>query len=297
MRTKDLAKFILEREKVRVAKEAGKLAPWTKDKILSTYRFCNVHREDDKVTRWIGLHWREPYAREPDLWFLMVFARLFNLPSTLEWVGGDNVVNWRPAKVQRSLATRKDQGKTLFNGAYIVSTNGKAMGKLPYLFDYVLSPLWAARKTLRPREGDTLRKYHSKLMQYDGLGSFMAAQVVADLKYVQPLDKALDWCTWAASGPGSRRGLNRVFQYETTAPWNEATWYQHLMTLRTALLPLLENSMPPRTVALHGTSKQAVSVATSFELHAQDLQNCLCEFDKYERVRLGEGRPKQLYRS
>jgi hypothetical protein len=29
---------------------------------------------------------------------------------------------------------------------------------------------------------------------------------------------------------------------------------------------------------------------------SQNLQNCLCEFDKYERVRLGEGRPKQLYR-
>jgi hypothetical protein len=31
------------------------------------------------------------------------------------------------------------------------------------------------------------------------------------------------------------------------------------------------------------------------QLHAQDLQNCLCEFDKYERVRLGEGRPKAKY--
>jgi hypothetical protein len=32
------------------------------------------------------------------------------------------------------------------------------------------------------------------------------------------------------------------------------------------------------------------------DLHAQDIQNCLCEFDKYERVRLGEGTPKQLYK-
>ncbi len=28
-------------------------------------------------------------------------------------------------------------------------------------------------------------------------------------------------------------------------------------------------------------------------LHAQDLQNCLCEFDKWMRVRLGEGKPKR----
>lgn len=31
------------------------------------------------------------------------------------------------------------------------------------------------------------------------------------------------------------------------------------------------------------------------KLCAQDIQNCLCEFDKYERVRLGEGAPKQRY--
>jgi hypothetical protein len=116
---------------------------------------------------------------------------------------------------------------------------------------------------------------HERLMQFDGLGSFMAAQAVADLKYVEPLLTALDWYTFAASGPGSRRGLNRVLGYEITAPWSEANWYQQLQMLRKDI----ERFLP-----------------TMFELHAQDLQNCLCEFDKYERVRLGEGTPKQLYK-
>jgi hypothetical protein len=31
------------------------------------------------------------------------------------------------------------------------------------------------------------------------------------------------------------------------------------------------------------------------DLHAQDLQNCLCEFDKMERARLGEGKPKRRF--
>ena len=31
------------------------------------------------------------------------------------------------------------------------------------------------------------------------------------------------------------------------------------------------------------------------DLHAADLQNCLCEFDKMERVRLGEGKPKRRF--
>jgi hypothetical protein len=41
------------------------------------------------------------------------------------------------------------------------------------------------------------------------MGSFQSGQVLANLKYGQ-LKSAADWWTFAASGPGSRRGLNRV---------------------------------------------------------------------------------------
>jgi hypothetical protein len=29
--------------------------------------------------------------------------------------------------------------------------------------------------------------------------------------------------------------------------------------------------------------------------HLQDVQNCLCEFDKYERVKYGQGKPRSSY--
>ena len=67
--------------------------------------------------------------------------------------------------------------------------------------------------------------------------------------------------------------MNRVFEYDVGAPWNAENWLQHLTLLRRALIPMLKE----------------------MELHAQDLQNCLCEFDKYERTRLGEGRPRSTY--
>jgi hypothetical protein len=269
MRTKDLTKFILERENIRLKKEAGKPRPWTKDEILHTYRFCNVHREDDKVTRWIAKNWREPYSDFVDLWFAMVFARLFNLPSTLQHFSPLRLLRWDVEDVCSVLEALREKGP-IFNGAYIVSTNGYKMDKVEYLVNRVLTPLWVARRRLRPTRDDTLASYHARLIEFDGLGSFMAGQVVADLKYIDPLYQAPDWWTWAASGPGSRRGLNRVCEHAVDEPWREPQWLMALTQLR---------------AQVGGTA-----------LHAQDLQNCLCEFDKYERVRLGEGRPKQVYK-
>mgnify|MGYP005994584353 CR=1 FL=1 len=31
-------------------------------------------------------------------------------------------------------------------------------------------------------------------------------------------------------------------------------------------------------------------------LEMRDIEHCLCEFDKYERVRLGQGRPRAKYK-
>src|SRR5262245_42081973 len=75
--------FIRERERVRSRRAKGKPWPWTDNPILREYRFCNVRREDDAVTRWIAEHWRAPNADDPDIAFAMVVARFINNPETL----------------------------------------------------------------------------------------------------------------------------------------------------------------------------------------------------------------------
>lgn len=272
MRVSDFAAFITERDRIRFCKEAGYAKPWTDDPIFQTYRFCNVRREDDHVTRWIKAHWRDPKAEHKDLWFAMVVARLFNKPETLQSIGFP--APWKSEKTRDALHGRARLGLNNFNAAYIVSTNGLAMDKVDYVVDIVLDPLWEARKLYRPHKAVSLAGYHAQLMQARGLGSFMAAQVVADLKYTPAFRAAEDWHRWAAPGPGSMRGLNRVRGMPADTPWGRS-WLNILQELRDAVLPLLPKDLR--------------------DLHAQDIQNCLCEFDKYERIRTGEGRPKQLY--
>jgi hypothetical protein len=79
--------WIQEREAIRLRRATGQLRPWTNDPILDSWSFCNVRREDDRVTCWIAVNWREPHANDQDLFFAMAVARLVNWPDTLAELG------------------------------------------------------------------------------------------------------------------------------------------------------------------------------------------------------------------
>jgi len=259
-------KFVNEREQIFLIKQAGAPKPWTKDKILQQYRFCNIRREDDKVTRWIADHWRQ---NGPEVWFAMVVARYINSIDTLQQL--DYPVPWNKRHFYHVLKKREQKGLKIYNPAYIIVPGNTKMPKAEYLAELVFSPLWKARLKLRPTPEDTLQSFYNRLSQYRGMGTFMSAQVIADLKYVKPLSEAADWWTFAKSGPGSKRGLNRVIGRDPHTSWDESSWYNSLLLLR------------------HKTTGKIP------HMHMQDLQNCCCEFDKYERARIGEGKPKQKY--
>ena len=274
MKTDTLITFIAERYRILMRRTFSAKKPWTKDPILVDYKFTNVHRENDRVTIWIANNWRTPNKNDPDLWFAMVVARLLNRPESLERLG--YAVPWKRDRFVHMIHDAKSVGIPSFSGAYMISTHGMKADKAEFLADRVLTPLWENRKYIRPRKGDTLAKFHARLTEHFGMGSFLGAQVVADMKYVKPLMGAVDYWTWASSGPGSRRGLNRIVGRPTSKSWREEDWLNVLQQLQNKVeVPLLKRGVP--------------------RLHAQDLQNCLCEFDKYERVRLNEGRMKQRY--
>lgn len=245
--------WIEEREQIRNLKDGGEPAPWTKDPILQKYHFCNVRREDDRGTRDIhaAVHKRRG-QHEMDLPWMYTLARLFNYAPTVEqalncifsdgWNGAD-----------KTLKIDRDLGYKTFHAAYVVSTCGVSMDKI----DYVLMLSEVVKGITVPRKGLALA--HSALMKVDGLGSFLAGQVVADLRncgYLEPTGH-FEWKYWSAMGPGSKKGLDFLFHTKTTAGN-----YQSRMEQLFRIMP--------------------EEIAT-MDIHAQDLQNCLCEFSKYMR--------------
>lgn len=274
MRTEELCSFIEKRHAIYEARQEGRPKPWTDDEILQNWRFCNVYRELDTVTRWIADEWRTPNHDDPDLWFAMAVARWVNWPDTLNEIGYP--VPWDPQHFIERIYSRRDRGLKIWTGAYMIGTQGNAKDKPLFIAENVLQPLWDNRKKLRPKPGTTLEEFARPIINTKNQGTFMVGQIVADAKYADHnLLKAPDWWTWAVSGPGSRRGLNRVMDRELSKTWPGTSFLDQLTILRDEVNDNLVPWMP--------------------ELHAQDLQNCLCEFDKYERTRLGEGRPRSGY--
>jgi hypothetical protein len=266
-----LAYWINERENIRQKKDGGLPPPWTDDPILAAYRFTNVHREHDRVTRWLRDQWRIPHARDPHLWHAMVVARFINWPETLQVCGYPEPWPQRHAEFARRLRLRKIAACKVFTGAYIVGTNGVACDKVEHVLR-VFDNAWNI--SALPQTGDTLAIAHRKLLAVEHFGSFMAAQVVADLKYTPMLRRAADWHVWAAPGPGSVRGLNRVrHRLPLDAGWDQRAFIAELRRLREDL----------------------AKCGAPYLYDLQDLQNCLCEFSKFERTLHGEGHPRAKY--
>lgn len=266
---KDLIFWIRERECVREKKEAGYPKPWSPDHIFQTTRFCNVHREDDKVTQWLRKNWYEPHADSPNLAFSAVLARVVNWPDTLEKLGFPS--EWNSAQFV-SRMTELSGGGTIkiWGGAYMVTGGYSAGGETKQVI--MARVLDRAYENVANLETSTLREAFNDISQTPGLGTFLAAQVIADLKYTPLLNCASDWVTFCAPGPGSTMGLNFLHGRPATKGISEKQFSLEVNSLREWL---------------HSSH--------DIELTAHDTQNCLCEFSKYVRIKYFGGRAKTKY--
>jgi hypothetical protein len=119
------------------------------------------------------------------------------------------------------------------------------------------------------RRERTLEAVHSWLKATYGVGNFMAYEIVTDLRHTRVLCDATDTMTWANVGPGALRGLRRLDAH--VRPSGGVARMKYLLDVSPEHLPGV-----PR-------------------LELRDIEHSLCEFDKYCRVKFGEGRPRSKY--
>jgi len=259
--------WINERESVHKAKETGKPKPWTDDPILQRFKFCNVVRMDDRVSQWLLHNWYEPNYGHKNMLLACAFARFINKPEVLEEIGFPT--RWSPNSIYKKLLDRKAQGLRCFNSAYIVTGGNRGDKICSVVYDFV-SQLKGVQRTLPT---DSVEKSCLMLQEFNGIGSFMAGQIIADMRWAVD-GEWKDRKRWAPMGPGSRRGMNRILGRALRAPIKQKEFLYELGGLM---------------------SVNGVPTSLRRRMEAIDWQNCLCEFDKYERAVWRERPLKRKY--
>jgi len=274
--------FARRRHQITLLKAAGQPRPWTDDPILNSFRFTNVYRELDKTTVWFRQHVRDPLREDPRVLIATIAFRWFNRIRTGQILMGcadqfmddDLFADWDSDKAR----ARLQHISPVVTAAYIIKTpNG--MNKLDGVL-WCIEQCVSQNETLyRAMDGSSLEQAHRILCEMPYMGPFMAYEVITDLRHTHMLRDAPDIMTWANPGPGARRGLSRLM--EKDKDHFRSTPGHKLQEMMQEILVASQND------------EEWPGQYPPWEM--REVEHLLCEWDKYERARTGEGRPKQRY--
>lgn len=209
--------FAYERQNIFWKKLNGEHTPFTKDKILQTYKFCNAYRVNDRVSQYLlknVIYNGKEYTKE-DMIFRIILFKLFNKESTWELLlnNFDDITlkTFDIKKYSNILENAISNGIKIYNDAYINCAT-KAFGferkhdNHLALLDKIFNIDKAHIKILNAK---TMEKAFNIIKSYPLIGNFMAYQLVTDINY----SDIVDWKEneFTVAGPGSLRGIKKCF--------------------------------------------------------------------------------------
>lgn len=281
-----------ERYSILLKRRAGLPKPWTKDPVFQSHRFCNVFREDDRTTVWFRENIRDSlnnaYAINPATVLLSIVAfRWFNRIETWDKIIAvsesieDIFADWDSGDITGRIIDHCEA--PYVTGAYIIKTpdgKNKVDGVLWCIDEF--KKMIDAKKFDKILNGQaSMEETCALLKQAPYLGNFMAWQICSDARQCFFMKGAKDRDTWAQPGPGSARGLGRVF-------YNDVNRYNYGSKSD-------EREMLARMQQLSEYSKSDKYWNQNWPpLAVIDISHQLCEVDKYIRCIEG-GRMKRKY--
>ncbi|HSX01007.1 MAG TPA: nucleotide kinase domain-containing protein, partial [Candidatus Saccharimonas sp.] len=264
--------FAAERQRIFLARAAGRPGPWTADPILQTYKFCNVFRAADRVSQYlIRLAYAEPAADPANVLFRLTAFRLFSRESTWDAVvqhlgHQPTLADLASGAFTRGLEAALAQHGRLYTGAFILCAadaygqGRKHLNHVALLQHMFLHDDLAARLLAAP----SLTVVYQLLHGYPLIGDFMAYQIAIDLNYSAHIN--FDENDFTQAGPGAHRGIRKAF--ESTGGLTDEQIIQYMVRHQSAEFARLGLDFP----GLFGRP-----------LHAIDAQGLFCELDKYCR--------------
>jgi hypothetical protein len=251
----------------------GEPWPWTNDRILQIFKFCNVYRAADRVSQFMiaNVAYAEDAGDYADRAFQIVAFRTFSNIATWETLrsllgGAPRLRDLQSGAFEKALEFAKVRNGGLYTGAFILCAN-KAFGFDEKHRNHValFKRMFVEERVDRAIAGaNSLEQVVQSLQSFPLMGPFMAYQTAIDLNYSELIN--FNENDYTQAGPGALRGLKKAF---TTLgdykPSDAIKW-------------MVENQ-----------EKEFQSLQLQFKglfgrpLHAIDCQGLFCELDKYCR--------------
>lgn len=324
--TAHLRDFIVDRYMTHVRKDIlHKERPWTDNPVLQQYKFTNVFREDDRVSRaLIELVSTNPGLTLEEKVLNTFLLRSWNNPDTFTDFGGP----WTAEEIYQGLKLKEavrpvyhellqqNPDRKWWSSAYNQGGT-KYAWKFPDGEGFSRAPSEEMGKTFQDYEPDIpLRVFHigpwlkerkvfHRLMQakdqkeaYDiireirGFASFLAYQVFVDLTYIEKFPFSENEFTVA--GPGCKRGLDLVFTdyngmtHEEALFWLRDNLDEYFTALEAGDYARGKPWNPEKLFKRRGPEDRRLTVMS--------LENCFCELSKYVKAVNGTGRPRNRYK-
>ena len=286
-------RFAAERQRVFFRRVRGEPQPWTRDRVLATYKFTNAYRASDRTSQYLirKVIYRDDLpstARE--VVFRILLFKLFNKIETWELIersfGAVTFKDYGFGHYDRALTEALRRGTRIYSGAYIMPPGGRAFGHSAKHRNHLalLQRMIESGLAERLTETRTMQEGFECIRGYPTIGDFLAYQFITDINYSEITDYGE--MEFVVPGPGARDGLVKCFV--DSGGLNEPELIRFVADVQEREFERLGLDFR----SLWGRHLQLV-----------DCQNLFCEIGKYARVayphvsgRTGRTRIKQRFR-
>lgn len=289
--------FVYRRQEIWHRRNVLKLAaPWTDDLILQHYKFCNVYRELDGGTLAISKYLQQKDISAEMKLFNIIAYRFFNRRDTIEHLFGGllDPENFNVKDYERRFDAIK-QKENIFSNAYLISSHPFCADYRPkdkhiqilLMLDYLKKKMGQIIIELQQSTPQQGLKVIEK--QVAMAGPFLSGQILLDATYA---DNIVPYSgnDFLIVGPGAHWGLNIIFGHKLTKKEADEKCRQ-LYAAQAEQFELLKQ----QGLDWEKVCWQNAKYPNWPYLCLHDIQNSLCEFRKYWRLKQGEKAKKRYF--
>jgi alpha-glutamyl/putrescinyl thymine pyrophosphorylase clade 1 len=267
-------RFAAERQNIFFKRLERSNEPWTRDPILSQYKFTNAYRASDRVSQYLIRHviYRDDLPMtEREVCFRILLFKFFNKIETWRLlesrIGPILQSEYHFERYDEVLKSAMESGHRIYSAAYIMPPGQSAFGKSAKHQNNLLLLEMMMESGLPERltEARTMQEGFHLLRAYPTIGDFLAYQFITDINYSNVTD--FSEMEFVVPGPGAKDGLRKCFA--DAGGLNEA----ELIRLMSDIQEREFERLGIEFRSLWGRPLQLI-----------DCQNLFCEVDKYSRV-------------